>query len=402
MNKLLQAGGEEEYFRVTGVMEDIPENSHFRAGMLGSITSTHPTYDLEQFLSNNLFSYVKLQEDADPAVVSERFEGLILKYIGPVLRQFMGITVEEFLAAGNQFNYFLQPLTAIHLDPSVESSHHPPNDPKYLWIFGSIGLLIIVIASINFMNLSTAQATKRAREVGMKKVAGASRGMLIRQFIAETIILAFVAMLVALMLVELVLPYFNDLLSLGLSLSYFGSWYVIPALFVLIGIIGFMAGGYPAFYLSSFHPATVLKGKNSGKQNIKIRMGLTVLQFVISIMLITGSVIMYRQLVYMVNKDLGFDKENILVLRRAYVLGPQVDAFKTELQGIPGVLSVSASTTVPGRAPNSNSYTLPGRSDETFLLNSTFADYDYLEPLVLKSQRVAILIRRCLPIGRPV
>lgn len=379
MNKLLQAGGVEEHFRVTGVMEDIPENSHFRAGILGSITSTHPTYDVTQFLSNNLFSYVKLQPDADPAAVNERFEALIVKYIGPVLREFMGVTVEEFLAAGNRFNYFLQPLTAIHLDPSVESSHHPPNDPKYLWIFGSIGVLIIAIASINFMNLSTAQATKRAREVGMKKVVGASRGMLVRQFIAETIILAFMALLVALVLVELSLPYFNDLLSLGLSLSYFGSWYVIPALFVLIGFIGLLAGSYPAFYLSSFHPATVLKGKNSGKQNIRVRMALTVLQFVISIMLITGSVIMYRQLVYMVNKDLGFDKENILVLRRAYTLGAQVDVFKSELQGIPGVLSVSASTTVPGRAMNSNSYTLPGRSDETFLLNSTFADYDYLE-----------------------
>ncbi len=378
MNKLLRAGNMPEHFRVTGVMADIPENSHFRAGMLGSFTSTQQASD-DNWLSNNLFSYVKLLPGTDPAAVSDRFEGLILKYIGPMIREFIGITIEDFLSSGNAYNFIMQPLTAIHLDPSVESDHHPPNDPRYLWIFGSIGVLIIVIASINFMNLSTAQATKRAREVGVKKVVGSSRGMLVRQFLAETIILAFVAMLVALVLVELSLPYFSNLLSLQLSLSYLGSWYVIPALLILILLIGLLAGGYPAFYLSSFHPASVLKGKTNGKQNTKLRLALTVMQFVISIMLITGSVIIYRQLNYMVNKDLGFDKENILVLRRAYTLGAQVEAFKTELQGIPGVLSVSASTAVPGRSYNNNGYTLRGRSDESFLLNTTFADYDYLE-----------------------
>ena len=378
MDKLLKAGGMEDQFRVTGIMADVPENTHFRAGMLGSITS-HDFANENNWLSNHLFSYVKLRPGADPEMVSDRFEGLIMKYIGPMIREFMGITIEDFLASGNAYNFFLQPLTGIHLDPSVESDHRPPNDPKYLWIFGTIGVLIIVIASINFMNLSTAQATRRAREVGMKKVVGSSRGMLVRQFMSETVILAFLAMLVAIMFVEVSLPYFNNLLSLHLSLSYLDSWYVIPLLLLLIFIVGLFAGAYPAFYLSSFQPAAVLKGKSNGKQNTRFRMALTVLQFVISIMLITGSVIMYRQLNYMINKDLGFDKESVLVLRRAYVLGGQVDAFKTELQGIPGVVSVSASTAVPGRSDNHNAYTLQGRSDETFLFQTTFADYDFLE-----------------------
>ena len=378
MDKLLRAGNMDEHFRVTGVMEDIPENTHFRAGMLASLTS-HDLATDDNWLSNNLFSYVKLRPGADPDMVRARFEGLIVKYIGPMIREFMGITIEEFLNAGNSYNFILQPLTSIHLDPSVEASHHPPNDPKYLWIFGSVGILIIAIASINFMNLSTAQATRRAREVGMKKVVGSSRGMLVRQFVTETVVLAFVSMLVAIMLVELSLPYFNNLLSLHLSLSYLGSWFVIPLLLALVVAVGLFAGVYPAFYLSSFQPAAVLKGKTNGKQNTRFRMSLTVMQFVISIMLITGSVIMYRQLNYMTNKDLGFDKENVLVLRRAYVLGGQVDAFKTELQGVPGVVSVSSSTAVPGRPNNFNGHTLPGRSDETFLLQTTYADYDFLE-----------------------
>ncbi len=378
MDKLLMAGNMDEHFRVTGIMADVPKNTHFRAGMLGSITS-HGFANDDNWLSNNLYSYVKLRPGADPEVVSSRFEGLILKYIGPMIREFMGITVEDFLALGNHYNLFMQPLRDIHLNPSVESLHQPPNDPRYLWIFGSIGVLIIVIASINFMNLSTAQSARRAREVGMKKVVGSSRGMLVRQFLAETIILAFVAMLVAIVLVEISLPYFNNLLSLHLSLSYLNAWYIIPVLLLLVFLVGMFAGAYPAFYLSSFQPAAVLKGKSSGKQNTRFRKALTVMQFVISIMLITGSVIMYRQLNYMTSKDLGFDKENVLVLRRAYVLGGQVDALKSELQGIPGVVSVSSSTAVPGRSFNTNAYTLQGRSDETFLLQTTFADYDFLE-----------------------
>jgi len=378
MDKLLRAGNMEEHFRVTGVMADIPDNTHFRAGMLASLTS-HDWVTEDNWLSNNLFTYLKLHPGADPEMVRDRFDGLIVKYIGPMIREFMGISMEDFLNAGNSYNFFMQPLTGVHLDPSVESDHRPPNDPKYLWIFGSIGVLILVIASINFMNLSTAQASRRAREVGMKKVVGSSRAMLVRQFITETLVLAFVSMLLAISLVEIALPYFNNLLSLHLSLSGMDSWYVFPSLLLLVFAVGLFAGVYPAFYLSSFQPAAVLKGKNYGKQNSRFRMALAVMQFVISIMLITGSVIMYRQLNYMIHKDLGFDKENVLVLRRAYVLGAQVDAFKTELQGIPGVVSVSSSTAVPGRSYNFNGYTLPGRSDETFLLQTTFADYDFLE-----------------------
>ncbi len=378
MDQMIRVGSQGTSYRVTGVMENIPENTHFHAGMISSFTSNPRSSD-NQWLSNSFFTYVKMHPEADLRVMDDRFTEIIVKYIGPEVRRYMGIDIDEFVAAGNRYNYFLQPLTGIHLDPSVEHQLNS-NDPRYLWIFGAIGLLILIIASINFMNLSTAQATKRTKEVGMKKVIGSSRGMLIGQFITETVILSLVALVLAILIIELTLPLVNDLLSLQLSMQYFRTWYIIPGMLLLVLIVGLFAGSYPAFYLSAFNPGTVLKGKNgSGKQNIALRRALTIMQFAISIVLISGSVIMYRQLDFMLQKDLGFDKENLLVIRQAHAIGNQVDAFKTEVQGIPGVISVSASTAVPGRSNNNNGYMIRGRDDESFLMQTNWVDYDYLE-----------------------
>ena len=379
MNKLVRAGGMPEHFRVTGIMEDIPENTHFNAGMLGSFMSSHRSDD-NNWLANNFFTYVKLHPGASAVAANNRFDDLIVKYVGPQVREILGVGIDEFVSMGNKYNYFLQPLTDIRLDPSVEYDHQPPKDPKYLWIFGSVGVLILVIASVNFMNLSTAQATKRAKEVGIKKVVGSSRKKLVGQFIAETVLLSFLALIISIVIVEISLPSFNNLLSLNLSLSYLGQWHIIPGMIALAVLVGLMAGSYPAFYLSSFEPVTVLKGKTgSGKQNNSLRLALTILQFVISIMLISGSVIIYRQLNFMLKQDLGFDKENVLVIRRAYVLGGQVNTFKSELESVRGVVSVSSSTGVPGRNHSVNAYGIQGRQDESFLMHTKWVDYDFLE-----------------------
>ena len=385
MNQLLRAGGMPNHFRVTGVMEDIPDNTHFNAGILGSFTSSHRAND-NNWLGNSFFTYVKLYPETDPDAVASRFEDLIIKYVGPQVRDILGVTIEDFLKGGNSYNYFLQPLTNIRHDPTIENNHKPAKDPKYLWIFGAIGVFILLIAAINFMNLSTAQSGKRAKEVGMKKVIGSTRGNLVGQFLSETILLSFLALVAALIITEISLPYFNNLLSLKLSLAYLSSWYVIPGILMLTIMIGLFAGSYPAFYLSSFMPFEVLKGQSAagGKNNKRLRLLLTLTQFVISIMLITGSVIMYRQLNYMQNMDLGFDKENILVIRRAYVLGAQVHPFKTDLQNIAGVESVSTSTSVPGRSESFSALGIRGRQDESFILHTNWVDYDYLETFGIK------------------
>ena len=367
------------HYRVTAVMSDMPANSHLFADMIASFT-TNPRANDNSWLSNSFFTYIMLHPGANADAVVDRFEDMIVKYVGPQVRQLLGITIEDFINQGNTYNYFLQPLAGIHLDPTVEQHNHSATDPRYLWIFGAIGFLILVIASINFMNLSTAQATRRAKEVGMKKVIGSTKGMLVWQFVTETIVLSTIALGVALLIAELTMPWFNELLSLNLSLAYFSDWRVIPALIILVILVGFFAGSYPAFYLSSFNPGTVLKGKTgNGKQNTGLRKALTVAQFAISIILITGSLIMFKQLNYMLNKDLGFDKENLLVIRQAQALGEQVQSFKTEAQNIPGVFSVSASTAVPGRSNNNNGYIIRGREEESFLMQTNWVDYDYLK-----------------------
>ena len=229
------------------------------------------------------------------------------------------------------------------------------------------------------MNLSTAQSARRAKEVGIKKIGGSTRGMLITQFLSESFILTFISLILAIIFIKISLPYFNNLLGTSLSLSLLGKWYTIPALLLFSLFVGFLSGSYPAFFLSSFSPYEVLKGsvRNSMK-NGRLRQVLVVFQFSVSILLIVGTLIMYRQINYMLNKDVGFDKEQLIVINRAGALGEKTKAFKEVVKGIPGVINISSSTAVPGRNNNNNGYMMEGRKDETFLLMSNWVDYDYL------------------------
>jgi len=386
IGKTLKIGTDSIPYSVTGVMEDFPKTSHFDANVIGSFITSRRAND-NQWTSNSFNTYVLLKPNANSNVnlINDKIIDITKKYVGPEIQKFMGISLEDFLSKGNKYRYYLQPLTDIHLNPSVQQSSKAPNDPKYLLIFASIAFLIILIASINFMNLSTAQSSKRAKEVGIKKVSGSSRGMLIWQFISESVILTFLSLLIAILVIKLALPFFNNLLEVQLDFSLFQSWFMIPMLFIVSIIIGLLAGSYPAFYLSSFSPYTVLKGtlKNSMK-NGRLRSVLVVLQFTISIMLIIGSTIMFHQISYMLNKDLGFNKEQLVVLQRAEALGVKVDAFKESIKRIPGVLKISASTAVPGHVNNNNGYLMEGKASETYLIQTTWVDYDYIDTYGIK------------------
>lgn len=378
INKMLKVGTDTTRYRVTGIMEDIPENSHFEANMVSSFM-TNPRATSKEWMSNSFSTYVMLRPNINPADIDKKIKDLILKYVGPEIVRFLGISIQEFESQGNKYSYYLQPLKEVHLDTSIQQDMKPASDPKYLWIFGSIGFLIIIIASINFMNLSTAQASKRAKEIGIKKVVGSSRGHLISQFIFETMILSLLALLLAIALTESSLPYFNNLLEIKLTVGYFREWYTIPALLGLAIFIGFIAGSYPAFYMSSFNPYVVLKGKlRSNHKSFNLRSILVVLQFAISITLIVGTLIMYRQISYMLNKELGFKKEQVLVIKRAEAIGSHIASFKSALAKIPGVLFVSASTAVPGHNNNNNGYMMAGKPEETYLLQTNWVDHDFL------------------------
>jgi putative ABC transport system permease protein len=204
--------------------------------------------------------------------------------------------------------------------------------------------------------------------------------MLIGQFLGESFILTFISLLLAIFLIKITLPFFNNLLGENLTFNLFTGWYTIPALILFSLFVGFLAGSYPAFYLSSFNPYEVLKGsmKNSMK-NGWLRRILVVFQFAVSILLIVGTLIMYRQIKYMLNKDPGFNKEQLLVINRARALGSKVLSFKKAVREIPGVINIASSTAVPGRNNNSIGYMMEGRNEETFLIQTNWIDYDYLD-----------------------
>lgn len=378
IDKMLKIGSDSTRFVVTGVMGDIPANAHFDASMIVSFM-TSPRSKEAVWLNNSFSLYILLRPNSSYKTVDSKFNDLIVKYVGPEVQKYLGTTIEEFIKKGNKYRFFLQNLTNIHLDNSVQGGFKAPSDPKYLLIFGSIAILIVVIAAINFMNLATAQASRRAKEVGIKKIGGSTRGMLITQFLSESLILSFFSLIFAIIFIKLSLPYFNKLLGTRLVLDLFAGWYTLPVLMLFTVIVGIMAGSYPAFFLSSFSPYEVLKGtvKNS-TGNGRLRRVLVVFQFAVSILLIVGTLIMNKQIKYMLNKDVGFSKEQLIVIERAGVLGNKIKSFKENVKRIPGVIYIASSTAVPGRTNNNNGYMMEGRKDETFLMSTSWVDYDYL------------------------
>jgi len=378
IDKQIKIGSDTLRFIVTGIMADVPQNSHFEANAITSFMTNQRSKD-PNWMSNSFSTYFLLKPNTSHKAVDAKYPELLQKYVGPEIQRFTGISLNDFIAQGNKYRFYLQSIKDIHLDTSVQQEFKASVDPKYLKIFGSIAVLIVLIAAINFMNLSTAQASRRAKEVGIKKVAGSTRGMLVAQFLSESFILAFVALIVAILFIKLSLPFFNNLLGANLTLGLFSAWYTIPILIIFSLIVGFLAGSYPALFLSSFNPYEVLKGsvKNS-MQNGRLRRVLVVFQFAVSILLIVGTLIMYRQIKYMLNKDVGFNKEQLIVINRAEALGKKMKSFKETVKNIPGVINISSSTAIPGRTNNNNGYMMEGRKDETFLMTTSWVDYDFL------------------------
>jgi putative ABC transport system permease protein len=379
IDKAITIGSDTIRYIVTGVMSDIPGNTHFEANMLTSFM-TNPRANSPEWLSNSFSTYFLLRPNASYKTVDAKIPELLKKYVGPELQRYTGISLDEFEKQGNKYRFYLQNLKDIHLDNSIQQQFKAAADPKFLVIFGTIAILIVLIAAINFMNLSTAQAARRAKEIGIKKIGGSTRGMLMVQFLTESCMLSLFSLILAIIFIKATLPYFNNLLGSNLTLGIFTNWYMIPVLLLFAVFVGFLSGSYPAFFLSSFSPYEVLKGSmTTSRSTGRLRKILVVFQFAVSILLIVGTMIMYRQISYMLNKDVGFDKEQLIVINRAQAIGLKMKAFKDAVKNIPGVINISSSTAIPGRVNNNNGYMMEGRKDETFLLVTSWVDYDFLK-----------------------
>jgi len=381
LGRILTFSNDNKAMKVTGVVEDPPHNTHFKFNYLVSFSSNEFGKS-DQWLSNSLYTCFIANENADVDEIERKLnQELIPKYVGPQLQQFLGISLDQFLEQDGAYGYFVDPVKDLHLYSSVQFDLGTPGDIDYIYIFGAIGLFILLIASINFMNLSTAKSTRRSREVGMRKTFGSRKRQLVLQFLVESVIYSFVAVIFAVILVIILLPEFNQLSGKDLHFASLIRPELIGGIFLLILAVGILAGSYPAFYLTHFRITEVLKGKVSrGTRSKAVRGGLVVLQFAISILLIICTILVYNQLQYTQKKNLGFNKEGVIVISNVDRLESNRKAFKDALMQESSIVAASYSNSMIPGVNNTTIFRKPGL-DEDHIIGVYFADHEHFEVL---------------------
>jgi putative ABC transport system permease protein len=372
-------------YQVSGIAKEFPQNSHFHFDFLGSLTSLEVSRD-QFWIANKAHTYIVLQKDYPPDQLEAKFPDMVRKYVGPLVQNLMGIAYDDFVSSGNSFGFFLQPLLDIHLHSNLGAELEPNNDIKTIYIFSAIGFIILLIACINFINLATARSTRRANEVGVRKVLGSNRFQLMLQFLGESVVFSLIAIFMAIALMELLLPFFNELAGKNLEIRFLDNWFLLPGLIGVALFVGILAGSYPAILLASFQPVSVLKDKfHSGLKGGRIRNGMVVFQFAASIILLVSTLVVYGQLQYIRNERLGFNKEHVLVIPNAGVLGEQQQAFKNELTQNSDIVNVSYSSSLPGRSLSATFFKSENSAEgENHALLYFMADYDFLNTFHLE------------------
>lgn len=347
MGKILNADRRTNWI-VTGVVSDVPKNSHFHYDFLGSLCSSSDSRSTF-WLNNNYYTYLLLRKGTKAEDFQNKINADILPFISPQIKAITGATLDQLRKQGDRYEYFIQPLLSIHLNSHLDYEIEQNNDISYVYIFSIIASAILLIACINFINLETARSEKRAKEVGIRKTLGSNKSQIIVQFITEAILMGMLAVLLAVVLDEIFLPIFNNIAGKEMSLSIYDSIYSILLLIGFAIFIGIFAGSYPAFYLSSFQPVKVFKSElRRGNRKSILRSGLVIFQFAVSISLFIGTFIINNQLKYIQNKNLGFNKEQVVIIKKTDDIGNQIQSFEKELLANPDVLKVSNSSAIPG------------------------------------------------------
>ncbi|HUU04545.1 MAG TPA: ABC transporter permease [Patescibacteria group bacterium] len=379
-------------WQVSGVFADIPRTSHFHFDLIASFSTLDLTTDpsMGSWMSFNFQTYLLLRPGASASGLEAKLPLLFATHLAPEIKQFMGISLEDFMTkAKMKLNYSLQPLAAIHLHSNYDGGEFEPNsDIKYIFLFSAVSLFILILAIINFVNLSTARSISRAKEVGLRKVLGSFRLDLIKQFLTESLVLCLLALAVACLLLVIILPLFNSLTAKELAVSALANPAAIAAVLALTLLVTIMAGAYPAFLLSAFRPASILRGQaGSGAGKGRLRRGLVVFQFAVSAVMIIGTIVVFRQLHYIQNKKLGFDKEQVLILRHSQLLGNHAETLKQELAKVPQVVSATLSSYLP--IPSARARMPIARADnpnprQAFPISFWQIDEDYIATLGMK------------------
>lgn len=367
---------------VTGIAENPPGNTHLKFDFLMSL-ETSGYIDSPSWLNFQVFTYFKLFPGTDVGTVHRLMDEFVSKYCAKELEQVLNTTIEEFTRQGGRLGFGTQSLTDIHLTSNFQDELEPNGNIQYVHLLGAIALFILVLACINFMNLSTARSANRAREIGVRKVIGAFRGRLISQFLAESFVYTVIAFAIALFLVFVLLGPFNQLSGKELDMRALYRPAFLSGFFLLLLVVAVVAGVYPAFYLTSFKPVEVLKGRlRAGGKSAGIRNSLVVFQFFVSIALIISAFVVYGQLRFLQQQNVGFDKENVVGIMHTMSLGADAEAFRNELLGYPDFVSASYCSRLPPNVDWSSTFKT-AHGDETYSMAVTTVDYDHLETLGL-------------------
>ena len=374
-------------FKITAVIKDTPSNSHINFNFLFSLPNLD--YNWGNFLASNFYTYIQLKDGVDYKQFEKEMNGFVLRYEWPYAKTMIKLeSIEQFEKAGNRLSHSLTPLTDIHLYSNKLFEMGTNGSIQYVYILSAIAFFILLIACINFMNLTTARSASRAREVGIRKVLGTERKNLIVQFLSESVLIAYLAIIAAIVIMYLLIPFFNSVSNKSFVLTDIFSPLFIIILFMLPFFVGLLAGSYPAIYLSGFLPAGVLKGRLlTSKKGGNLRSGLVVFQFCASIVLITATIMIYLQLNYVQNKNLGFQKDQVILIDDAYSLGNNIDAFKNEMLNFPGVKKATVSGFLPIPSNRSNNSFFKDASysaDGGFTMQQWKIDYDYVDFMGMK------------------
>ena len=395
MGKSMETG--QGNFIVRAVAKDYPGNSHVAFDFIGSM-STFPFIAQPNWIGFDVLTYIKMQAGADPKALEKQFPEFVRKYAAGPVQQRNGISYDEYVAAGNGYIYSLQPIKDIYLHSNLEGEIKPNGNITYVYIFISAAIFILLIACINFMNLSTARSTERAKEVGIRKVLGSVRNQLIGQFITESVLLTFVSFVLAMAVLAFILPVFSDVSHRALTIGSLLQPLTIAIIVLAILAIGFLAGVYPAFVLSSFQPASVLKGKmQTSKSGVFLRNGLVVFQFAISIALISCTMIIFNQMNFMLNKSLGFEKDHMMVIESAFNVNrdnfqnpdpdlvqirSRFETFENEVKKVQGVKNATYTSAMPGDVMPGFIVRVPGSGEkESMVARGLSVDETFFETL---------------------
>ena len=377
LGKTLVIGNDKLACKVTGITAEAPSNSHFHFNGIISYVTVEKNY-FQGWTGNSWQTYLKKNPNTSAQEINTKLEAVVDKYIGKELEAGLGISLSEFHKQGGIYSYYIYPMADSHLKAGLPDDMEPSGNMSYVYIFSGVGIFILLIACINFMNLSTARSAGRAKEVGLRKTLGSARSQMVFQFLSESFMYSIIAIALAMVSSFLVLPQFNLLSGKQLTLDVFLSPLFIATALSLIVLVGLVAGSYPALYLTSFKPVEVLKGKaRAGMKSKGVRSSLVVFQFAVSTFLIIATVVVYQQLTFMQEKNLGLDKQNVIVISGTTRLGTNRLAFKNALQEQSGIKIASyTNNSFPGM-DNTTIIRKKG-NDVDHLVGKYYADWDHL------------------------